>query len=321
MKILFVCSGNSIVHIAPFIRSQAESLKKKKVEVDFYTVKGKGLWGYIKNILPLRKFLRKNRYDLIHAHYALTGWVSILANMGKLPVIVSYMGCDVYGDYNKNGKRIISSYINIWSAKLLQPLVDRVIVKSANLEKYIYMKRKCSIIPNGVDMGVFKPVSKEKSRLLLDLPLNTRYALFLANPHDPRKNYVLFQRALSSEILSEIQPLTPYPIDHTQIPHYLNAADLFVLCSFNEGSPNVIKEAMACNCPIVSTDVGDVREVIGKTEGCFISSFDPNDFAEKIKSALDFDKRTTGRTDIAHLEEGIIADKIINLYHEVLEKK
>ena len=75
---------------------------------------------------------------------------------------------------------------------------------------------------------------------------------------------------------------------------------------------------MACNCPIVSTDVGDVKEVIGKTEGCYITSFDPKDVAEKIKMALDFGKRTNGRNHIKHLEINNIAKKIINVYEHVL---
>ncbi len=92
-----------------------------------------------------------------------------------------------------------------------------------------------------------------------------------------------------------------------------------MLTSYNEGSPNVIKEAMACNMPIVSTNVGDVKEVVGKTKGCYITSFEPEDVAEKIKLALEFGKRTIGRDDIKHLESSVIAKKIINVYKSVLK--
>ena len=102
---------------------------------------------------------------------------------------------------------------------------------------------------------------------------------------------------------------------------YLNAADALVLTSLWEGSPNVIKEAMACNLPIVSTDVGDVKEVIGDTEGCYITSYEPSDVAGKIKLALDFGKRTNGREKIKHLEINTIAKRIIDVYNEVLQKK
>ena len=76
---------------------------------------------------------------------------------------------------------------------------------------------------------------------------------------------------------------------------------------------------MACNCPIVSTDVGDVKEVIGNTDGCYICSYDPGDVADKIKKALDFGQRTDGREKIKHLDKKIIAQEIIGVYNKVLD--
>jgi teichuronic acid biosynthesis glycosyltransferase TuaC len=85
----------------------------------------------------------------------------------------------------------------------------------------------------------------------------------------------------------------------------------------HEGSPNVIKEAMACNCPIVSTDVGDVKEVIGETEGCFISSFEAKDIATKLQLAINFG-RTKGRQNISKLESHKIAKEIEKIYQQTV---
>jgi len=109
--------------------------------------------------------------------------------------------------------------------------------------------------------------------------------------------------------------------DQNIIPYYMSAADILILTSLWEGSPNVIKEAMACNCPIVSTDVGDVKEIIRKTDGCYIASYDVVDVADKVGKALSFGRRTNGRQNIKHLDNNIIADKIISLYRLVLSKK
>jgi len=95
---------------------------------------------------------------------------------------------------------------------------------------------------------------------------------------------------------------------------------MVILTSKFEGSPNVIKEAMACNCPIVSTDVGDVREVIGNTEGCFITSFEPEGVAKKIKLAIEFNKKTNGRDNITHLDEKVIAQRLIDVYQSAIAK-
>ncbi len=100
----------------------------------------------------------------------------------------------------------------------------------------------------------------------------------------------------------------------------LNASNLLLLTSFSEGSPQIIKEAMACNCPIVATDVGDIKEVIGNTEGCYITSFNPDDVAAKIKLALDFNKRTNGREKIKPFDNELIAKKIYKIYTRIIEK-
>ena len=100
---------------------------------------------------------------------------------------------------------------------------------------------------------------------------------------------------------------------------YYSAADLLLVTSSLEGSPNVVKEAMACNCPIVSTDIADIKEVIGKTKGCYLKNFDPENISDKIKMVLKDRKRTSGREDIRWLSSDSIAKRVINLYDNVLE--
>jgi glycosyltransferase involved in cell wall biosynthesis len=107
-------------------------------------------------------------------------------------------------------------------------------------------------------------------------------------------------------------------IPNEKIPYYYNASSVVILTSLWEGSPNAIKETMACSIPLVSTDVGDVRDVISKTDGCYISSYDYKEFASKIKRALEFKRRTTGRDDIEYLKSNLIAKKIINIYKGVV---
>lgn len=319
MKVLFVSSGNSREFgIASFIREQGESLKKIGVEIEFFTISGKCIKGYLNTIRPLRKKIKSEQFEIIHAHYVLSGWVALLTFTGK-PLIISYMGCDTYGDFNEKGNRIFSSYINIILAKLIQPFAHSIIVKSENLLDYIYLKRKSVIIPNGVNLIKFAPDKINNPKQYLKLNLENRHILFLGNPSDPRKNYGLLKNA-SKYLDTNNEILAPYPINQDLIPKYLNAADVVVLLSYAEGSPNIIKEAMSCNCPIVSTDVGDVRWVIANTEGCYITSYQPEDVAKAIQKALRFGKRTKGRERIKQLNLDIesVAQKIISVYNKVL---
>ncbi len=320
MKVLFVCSGNSDnFEITPFIQSQAESIKKMGVDIDYFLIKKKGLKGYFKFIFLLRDFLKNKNYDIIHAHYVLSGWVSVLGGR-KTPVICSFMGSDTYGDSNQDGRRTLSSYIFIFLAYLIQPFLSAIIVKSKNLYNHIWMKQKAFIVPNGINMEHFKPMDKNECRSQLNFENKKRIILFMGNRKDPRKNYSLINKAINMLQDENIELVTPYPVSSSKVPIYINAADVLVLTSYLEGSPNVIKEAMACNCPIVSTEVGDVKWVLGNVRGCYISSYNSIDLAHKIQEAILFEKKTNGRRRIIEigLDSDRIAKRIIKVYKEIL---
>lgn len=318
MKVLFVHSSNTSYGIESFIKSQAESLKEQGIEIDYYPVKGKGIKGYWDNLKYIKEISKK--YDIIHAHYGLIGLLCALTFTRK-PIVLSVMGSDAYGSYNIEGKRLASSYFIMFLTQLALIRANAVIAKSINIYKYIPYKNKTEIIANGVNFSLFMPIDKDQCRQELKIDSNKRVALFLANPNDPRKNFNLVKKAVEKMNNPDLQLINPYPIKHEVFVKYLNASDVFILTSYNEGSPNVIKEAMACNIPIISTRVGDVDEIIGKTEGCFLVDYNTDDIVKKINLAMSFDKRTTGRMDIAHLDSAVVAKKIIGIYNITLLKE
>ena len=301
---LFISSGNSMNGISPIIKNQGESLEAEGSELDYFTINGKGIMGYLNNIPRLRKFLEVNQFDIVHAHYSLSAFTASLS--GAKPLVVSLMGSDVHaGTFYKFVIKLFETIF--WS---------KTIVKSKSMYDQISIK-KAEIIPNGVDFNKFKPLSKVDSQESLGWDINKKHVLFAANPGKKVKNFDLARSAFENIKDKDVELHYLNDVSNEQMPIYHNAADLILLTSMWEGSPNVIKEAMACNIPIVSTDVGDVKEIIGKTEGCYVAAFHPQDIATKIQLALDFGKRTTGRNDIGHLESDIIAKKIIGVYKTV----
>jgi glycosyltransferase involved in cell wall biosynthesis len=322
MKVLFVCSGNcKDFDIIPFIKEQGESLKREGVMVDYYPVIGKGLLGYIKAGLRLRKYLSKNHYDLIHAHFIYSGWAALIAAGKKIPIVLSLMGSDANGEYKGKNKIAFSSRISSFLTWFIQPFMKAIISKSFNIEDSVYQKHKSFIIPNGVNMQKFKPLPHKPGAH--SSATGKKKVLFLGSKTKPGKNFPLVQSAM--QLLQDVELMSPYPVAHNDVPLYLNEADVLVLPSFMEGSPNVIKEAMACNCPIVSTNVGDVKWVMGKTKGCYIASFEPEDFAEKIKLAIHFsgnNGRTNGRQRILELglDMNTVAQRISEVYRKSLSK-
>jgi teichuronic acid biosynthesis glycosyltransferase TuaC len=328
VKILFVCSGNyrsnSIGQgISPILRSQRGSLEKCGVSVEYYPITGRGLLNYIVHIPKLKSVLKNGPYDVVHAHYGLCGIVCLLAR-NKEKLVVSFMGDDLIGSVNNKGKYSLLGDIIVSINKFISKRFDYVVLKSDELAKIIDYKYR-AVIPNGVDLDNFYEVNKKEARKVLGIDERKKIILFISNPARAEKNYKLAEMSVDALDDKNIQLIAVHSIEQELLKYYYSAADLLLLTSYHEGSPNVIKEAMACNCPIVSTDVGDVSWIIGETKGCFITSFEIEDVAEKIKMALDYSTvkgRTNGRVRIIELgvDSNSVAKRIINIYEKLITK-
>jgi glycosyltransferase involved in cell wall biosynthesis len=312
MKVLIVCSGNAPtnqvfdlrLHHA-FIYEQVTELEKLGVVFDYFYVEGKGASGYLKSINKYRKKLRNSDCDLVHAHYGLSAMVATFQR--RKPLIATFHGCDV----NRKSLNLISSFVAVFS--------KANIFVSEDLKNKIFVKTpaKNSVIPCGIDLNQFQPGDKLKARTILNLEPAKKYILFSSAKDVYVKNYPLAKQAADQIPNSGLLEISGRSREEVNL--LMNACDVFLMTSFREGSPQTIKEAMACNCPIISTDVGDVRKVIGDTEGCYITSFDPVDVAEKLKRALEFaavNGRTKGRNRIVEmgLDAESIAGRIFGVY-------
>jgi len=294
--------------ISPIIKNQGESLKKNGVNIEFFTIKGKGVLGYLKEVLRLRKYLKRQKFDVIHAHYSLTAFAASLA--GAKPLLVSLMGSDVKSNgYNKYLIRIFNRLF--W---------DKVIVKSEDMRNSIGLE-DVEVVPNGIDLIKFRPLDKEIGLKVLGWDSSKKHILFAANPKNDVKNFKLTKDAF--EILKDENLELHYldNVSNDQMPYYYNASDVIMLTSLWEGSPNVVKEAMACNIPIVATNVGDVKWLIKDVEGCYLTSFESDDCALKLRKAIDFSclfSNTSGRDQLKKfgLDEKLVASKLIKLYIE-----
>ena len=218
------------------------------------------------------------------------------------------MGSDVFDQ----------SKVMIWLTKFFYKRVwVKTIVKSREMLKKF---PKAELIPNGVNFKDFYPVKKSEAISLTKLDPSCFNILFIStNPDSKVKNIKLAKEALSLLANDKVKLTVISDIQHQELNYYYNAGNLLLLTSLSEGSPNVIKEAMACNCPIVATDVGDIKSVIGETEDCYVTGFNSVEIAEKIKLVIKNNNRTNGRENIEYLESNIIAKKIIALYQSVLK--
>jgi len=304
MNILFVGSGTDGGTI---IKAQGESLKKSGIHVDYFFMNKGGLGGYLKSISRLREKLKSKDYDLIHSHYLLSAIISSLSS--KKPQVVSLMGSDVH-----------DSIFLRWISKCLYFLSWKATIVKSDEMKALLKLKKIHVIPNGVDLDNFHPLDKTEAREKIGWDQST-YVLFGSNPERKEKNYELAENACKLVSIPGIKLIPIKNIPHEEIIFYLNACDTLLLTSFYEGSPNIVKEAMACNCPVVTTDVGDVRKILGSTKGCFITEYDPADVSGKIILAVNhrnISLFTEGRQQL--IKNGMDSNSVASALKKIYEK-
>lgn len=306
MKVLFVNRGFGHELKNPVVDSQAKSLIKHGVDVDRFVIPNGGL-GYLKAFFELRSYLKNNKYDLIHGHYSYCAIIASLAAKSK--VVASLMVGDT--DPQTQSKILIkvADYFanNIW---------DATIVKSDEMKLSI---NKSHVIPNGVNFERFKNLDKNMAIKEVGFKKKINIIFIAQQPENHKwKNLSLARKAVEKMNDSNVELHILKNINQERLPYYYSAADVMLQTSSLEGSPNVIKEAMACCCPIVSTDVGDTKQNIGNTKGCFLTSYDVEDITEKLRLAISFGMRTNGRKDIDHLNDKNIARQIVKIYQDLI---
>lgn len=309
MRILVVANYRH-GYFAPFIVEQVDALRELGVEIDFFPVLAKGIKGYLSLRKPLIEKIKKFQPDIIHAHYGLS---CLLANLQRrVPVVSTYHGSDI----NVSSVRVFSR-IAIWLSAY------NIFVSQKNID-IIKPKNKFALIPCGVDIEIFIPMQQKVAREMLGLNFDDKLVLFAGSFSNRVKNYSLAKSAI--EKLEDVKLMELKGYSREEVAVLMNGVDACLMTSFTEGSPQFIKEAMSCGCPIVSVGVGDVVSVVGNTEGCYISSYDKNDCAEKIQRAIIFSKdigMTSGRERVMKLElDGVsVVEKIVEVYNKILKNR
>lgn len=288
-----------------FVRDQVESLRALGVEMDVFFMDGKiSRWNYLRGFDRLHRYLRtRPAYDLIHAHYVFSGLVAL--SQRRLPVVLTHHGIEVVLGWQG------------WLCRWITPRVDRVIVTSPEVKRALGDERAV-VIPCGIDMSRFAPMPRDEARARLGFPADRESVLFVGEPR-PEKRLEIIRAAVERLAAqdSSVQLIVATNRPHDEVPLYMNACDALALASDFEGSPMVVKEAMACNLPIVSVDVGDVAEVISGTEGCYLCERTPEDMADKLRLALARGMRTDGRGRVSHLSLDATARRILAVYEEI----
>ncbi len=264
------------------IRAQMESLHTFGVDYDVVFVNGRASkLNYLRGIFEVRRRVAAKKYDVIYAHFGLSGWVARF--QWKVPVVVKFMGDDVLGQFDWRGRITLMGRFYMISSVFLARFLEGAIVMSQEMKLKLRRPDAC-IMPPGVNLEVFKPLDREECRKTLGLDPGKKYVFFPYDPAVARKRFDLVREGvrLARAEVPELEILQVAGIAQNRLPVYYNAADMLLLPSQAEGSPNAVKEAMAVNLPVICAEVGDARELIGPTEGCYIVPREAPIIAQKI---------------------------------------
>lgn len=314
IKILFVGREKQDETLSIIVERQIESLYKiqPNLNIKRFIIKGNGIASYLRSYFSLRK--ESSKVDIIHANYSFTAVLAILAKKKNCRLVVSFMGDDVFSN----------SLLLKASRRFVINRADQIIVKSDEMKSKLCRKKNIHVIPNGVNLSLFRPLNSEECKYNLKWDLNKIHVLFPASIDRPEKRFSVAQSAykeltkkysLELHILEDISP--------SDVVTYLNAADLVFLTSSWEGSSNITKESMACNTPVVSTNVGDTANLFHETKGYFISDHSFEDIRNKLEEAIIFHQNQeipNGRDRIIQLQldEKNIAKQVLNMYNKTL---
>ena len=296
---------------ARFYKQQTKALERRDVRCTTTTPPGDhvGHKGSSRSPTDYVRFLPQvvresmDGYDLVHANFGLTAPMA-LAQV-HLPVVLSLWGTDLMGEYG-------------WLSKACASQCDAVIVMSEEMAREL--GEPCYVIPHGIDMERFAPRPKEEARASLDWDADKRHVLF---PYPPEQDVKDFPRAkriverAAERVDADVELQVVYGVPHADVPRFMNAADALLLTSKREGSPNSVKEAMSCNLPVVSTDVGDVRNRLdGVSPSCV--GQDDDELAAGLIDVLEDPRPSDGRAAVRDISIDRMGERIRRVYETVL---
>jgi glycosyltransferase involved in cell wall biosynthesis len=293
-----------------FVRDQVDDLRAEGIDVRLLHFDGRrDALNYLRAALALRRVVRRERFDLVHAHYGLTGAVALVQR--RLPGITTFHGSDYTGEVR--WQRYVSRLV----ARLTVP----VVVSAAG--RRALGAPSARVVPAGVDTELFVPMRRDAARERLGWDARGRYALLLGARSVPVKRADLFAAVVreAGRAVPGLEGVSLDGIARSEMPFVMNAADVGVLTSDSEGSPIAVREALACSTPVVSVDVGDVAEVLRGLPGCGIFPRNVAALAGGVEEALRAGRSEELRARAAETSRKRIAERLVALYEDLLRAR
>lgn len=312
----------SMPYYGSFVADEVKALRTAGCDVDVLFINGiSNKLNYFRSPFQFFGRLRKRPYDIIHCHHSFCGAVAVM--QGRVPVIWTFHEGEIAGDAGSarsdtRMKRLAhSKSFKRWVAGR----VDTVITVAEHFKEPLGRADACTL-PAGIDTGLFKPMDRAEARSLLGFDSDRPYVLFPSTPARPEKRYELARAAIekAGQEIDGIEIVCLEHIPHDRVPLYMNACNVLLMTSAFEASPVTIREALACNVPVVSTDVGDARVMLEKIAGCAIVPPEPERIAEAVINCMRYYPRIEGRAAAERFSLDTTVARLQEIYRQVLDR-
>jgi glycosyltransferase involved in cell wall biosynthesis len=308
-----------------FVKDETEALRRAGVDLEVYFVNGRAnklayatMWfGFFSRLL-------RRRYDVVHVHHSFCGLVA--TRQRAVPVVWTFHEGEITGDTTDALREQPIKHV-AYSKRMKQFVakrVDALVVVAAHLRAPLG-RPDALLLPAGIDIDLFAPMDTTEAKRRLGLSDAKRYVLFPAVPSRVEKRYDLARRAVEtlrehSPEMRDVELIALNNVPHEDVPVYMNASEVVLLTSAFEASPVVIREALACNVPVLSTDVGDARVMLENITGCGIVPPDPERIAEMLHAALSSPRRVVSRDAMTKYSLENTAQTLVALYQRVVQE-
>ena len=308
-----------------FVKDEVEALRRAGVELDVYFVNGRAnKLAYATMPLGFFTRIRRKRYDVVHVHHSFCGLIATLQH--EIPVVWTFHEGEITGDTTDALREQPIKHV-AYSKRMKQYVarrVDALVVVAEHLRAPLG-RPDAVWLPAGIDVDLFAPLDTTEAKRRLRLSEEKRYVLFPSVPSRVEKRYELARRAVETlreraADAADVELIALNNVPHEDVPVYMNASELVLLTSAFEASPVVIREALACNVPVLSTDVGDARVMLEGIAGCAVVEADPSRIAEALRTALASPRRVAGRDRMQRYSLQNTAQSLVSLYRGTMER-
>jgi teichuronic acid biosynthesis glycosyltransferase TuaC len=300
-----------------FLALQVEAVRNLGVDCDVLVIQDRspGLLSYLRAARTVRRAVASGEYDVVHAHYGLTGAACLFQ---KQPLVVTFHGSDINGAVNARGHKTFKGRCESLVSRMVAWRADVVIAVSVRMAALV-PRTKVLVVPIGVDTELFHPSDRAEARRELGLDQSRPYVLFAANPKNPIKRHWLAEQALSilREEIPDVELVSVFGEPLERMPLWMNAADVLLITSHYEGGPMIHREAMACNLPVVSVDVGDVALHLSEVTPSRVVGDSPLALAKAIQPLIEAGARSDGRSEAEKTDAVSTAEAIRDIYRRL----